>query len=293
MALSSSRGFGSLRRKNSNRDTTDLFQHWSAPCDEGAIHARTDDEFERQAGLLPVLLVGAEDGSANSTKMRRPARTIAFNVVMPAKSLPRKRSPPREQAIEAGDSIFTPRMKALLLRAVVLARRRKHLADTTRRSYQGRLDRERWTRLWCWHPPTNTASGCANVTARCAATFSPSWSIRTFHRITMAARGNCGPQPHTAKLQADSVSKWGADLFAGIRSVVGTAARRGTDAYRAIRAVLGGEFVIQGGMSRYSEQVPTRPRQSARRARHLIIIKGDRIGEPTGSIIRNHYCPVR
>ena len=33
-------------------------------------------------------------------------------------------------------------MKALLLRAVVLARRRKHLADTTRRSYQGRLDRE-------------------------------------------------------------------------------------------------------------------------------------------------------
>src|SRR6478672_12602681 len=43
------------------------------------------------------------------------------------------------------------------------------------------------------------------VTARCAATFSPSWSIRTFHRITMAARGNCGPQPHTAKLQVDSV----------------------------------------------------------------------------------------
>ena len=39
-------------------------------------------------------------------------------------------------AIEAGDSIFAPRMKALLLRAVVLARRRKHLADTTRRSYQ-------------------------------------------------------------------------------------------------------------------------------------------------------------
>src|ERR1700693_721189 len=49
------------------------------------------------------------------------------------------------------------------------------------------------------------ADGCENVTARCAATYSPSWSIRTFHRITMAARGNCGPQPHTAKLQVDSV----------------------------------------------------------------------------------------
>jgi transposase len=33
-------------------------------------------------------------------------------------------------------------MKALLLRAVVLARRRKHLAESTRRTYQSRLDRE-------------------------------------------------------------------------------------------------------------------------------------------------------
>src|SRR5271166_4974430 len=45
------------------------------------------------------------------------------------------------------------------------------------------------------------ASGCANVTARCEAICSPSWSIRRFHRITMAARGSCGPQPHTAKSQ--------------------------------------------------------------------------------------------
>jgi transposase len=37
-------------------------------------------------------------------------------------------------AIEAGDTIFAPRMKALLLRAVVLARRRKTLAESTRRS---------------------------------------------------------------------------------------------------------------------------------------------------------------
>ena len=33
-------------------------------------------------------------------------------------------------------------MKALLLRAVVLARRRKQLAESTRRTYQARLDRE-------------------------------------------------------------------------------------------------------------------------------------------------------
>ncbi|EQD47652.1 transposase IS66, partial [mine drainage metagenome] len=44
-------------------------------------------------------------------------------------------------AIEAGDAIFAPRMKMLLLRAVVLARRRKELAESTRLSYQRRLDR--------------------------------------------------------------------------------------------------------------------------------------------------------
>jgi transposase len=45
-------------------------------------------------------------------------------------------------AIEAGDTIFALRMKALLLRAVMLARRRNNLAESTRRGYQRRLDRE-------------------------------------------------------------------------------------------------------------------------------------------------------
>ena len=40
-------------------------------------------------------------------------------------------------------------------------------------------------------------------------------------------------------------SNWGADLFAAVRSVVSTAARRGTNAYQAIRLVLNGESVIQ------------------------------------------------
>jgi transposase len=43
-------------------------------------------------------------------------------------------------AIEAGDAVFAPRMKALLLRAVVIARRRGDLAESTRREYRRRLD---------------------------------------------------------------------------------------------------------------------------------------------------------
>jgi transposase len=45
-------------------------------------------------------------------------------------------------AIEAGDATFAPRTKALLLQAVVLARRRTSLAASTRRAYRQRLDRE-------------------------------------------------------------------------------------------------------------------------------------------------------
>ena len=41
-------------------------------------------------------------------------------------------------AAEAGDTIFAPRMKALLLRAVVLARRHRGLAESTRREYRRR-----------------------------------------------------------------------------------------------------------------------------------------------------------
>src|SRR5215211_977137 len=43
-------------------------------------------------------------------------------------------------AIEAGDIIFAPRLKALLLRAVVLARRHRGLAESTRREYRRRLE---------------------------------------------------------------------------------------------------------------------------------------------------------
>jgi len=42
-------------------------------------------------------------------------------------------------------------------------------------------------------------------------------------------------------------SDWGADLFAGIRSVVGTAARNGIDAYAAILNTLCGKQTLVPG----------------------------------------------
>ena len=42
-------------------------------------------------------------------------------------------------------------------------------------------------------------------------------------------------------------SAWGPDLCAAVKSVVGTAARRGIDAYHAIHAVLSGRTVLAPG----------------------------------------------
>jgi transposase len=42
-------------------------------------------------------------------------------------------------------------------------------------------------------------------------------------------------------------SDWSADLFAAVRSVIGTAARHGIDAYQAIRNTLCGQSVLAPG----------------------------------------------
>jgi transposase len=149
-------------------------------------------------------------------------------------------------AIEAGDSIFAPRMKALLLRAVVLARRRKHLAESTRRTYQSRLDRE-LDAIMVLAPSNQHGKRLRKRYGKVRG------HLFTFLEHPDVPPDNNGserelrPTATYRKVTGGFRSKWGADLFAGVRSVVGTAARRGTDAYRAIRAVLDGESVIQPG----------------------------------------------
>ena len=149
-------------------------------------------------------------------------------------------------AIETGDTIFAPRMKALLLRAVVLARRRKTLAQSTRRSYQRTLDRELNAIMVL--APTNPHG--KRLRKRYG-------KVRS-HLFTFLEHPDAPPDNNSSerelrptatyrKVTGGFRSKWGADLFAGVRSIVGTAARQGIDAYQAIRAVLGRESIIQPG----------------------------------------------
>ena len=146
-------------------------------------------------------------------------------------------------ALEAGDAIFAPRMKMLLLRAFALSRRRHRLAESTRRSYRQRLDREldaimrlapgnrhgqrlrkRYGRLrshlftFLDHPEVGADNNSSERELRPTA---------TYRKVTGGFR-----------------SKWGANFFAAVRSIIGTAARRGIDAYQAIKMILQGQSVL-------------------------------------------------
>jgi transposase len=151
-----------------------------------------------------------------------------------------------EFAIEAGDTVFAPRMKSLLLRAVVLARRRKILAESTRRAYLRRLDHELNAVMML--APSNRHG--RRLRKRYGKVRS---HLFTFLEHPDAPPDNNGserelrPTATYRKVTGGFRSQWGADLFAAVRSVIGTAARWGTDAYQAIRAVLDGESVIQPG----------------------------------------------
>ena len=151
-----------------------------------------------------------------------------------------------QYAIDAGDTVFAPRMKMLLLRAVVLARRRKRLAASTRRAYLRRLDHD-----------LNAIMGLAPGNPHGKRLRQRFGKVRnslfTFLEHPDAPPDNnrsereLRPTATYRKVTGGFRSNWGADLFAAVRSVVGTAARRGLDAYQAIRAVLDGETVVQPG----------------------------------------------
>ena len=142
-------------------------------------------------------------------------------------------------AVDAGDTGFAPRMKALLLRAVLLARRRHALAASTRQQYRRRLDRDLDV-IMGLHPTNRHGQRLRKRYGKVRN------DLFTFLIHPDAPPDNNGserelrPTATYRKVTGGFRSQWGADLFASIRSVVGTAARSGIDAYAAILNTLCG-----------------------------------------------------
>ncbi len=146
-------------------------------------------------------------------------------------------------AIDAGDTVFAPRMKALLLRAVILARRRKALAASTRQQYRRRLDRDLDAIMAL--APSNQHG--RRLKKRYGKIRNDLFTFLIHPDVppdNNSSERELRPTATYRKVTGGFRSDWGADLFAGVRSVVGTAARNGIDAYAAILNTLCGKQTL-------------------------------------------------
>jgi transposase len=149
-------------------------------------------------------------------------------------------------AIEAGDDVFAPRLKALLLRAVLLARRRLELKASTRLEYRRRLERE-LTAILALRPTNRHGQ---RLRKRYLAVRDGLFTFLEHPDVPPDNNGSerdLRPMATYRKVTGGFRSTWGADLCAALKSVVGTAARRGIDAYHAILAVLSGRTILDPG----------------------------------------------
>jgi transposase len=149
-------------------------------------------------------------------------------------------------AIDAGDRIFAPRMKMLLLRAFVLARRRHHLAEGTRRQYRRRLDRDLDV-IMALAPTTKDGRRLRKRYGKVRAHLFTFLDHPEVDPDNNSSERELRPTATYRKVTGGFRSKWGSDLFASFRSVVGTAGRRGIDAYQAIKMTLQGKSVLAPG----------------------------------------------
>ena len=140
-------------------------------------------------------------------------------------------------AIEAGDTVFAPRMKALLLRAVVLARRHRDLASRTRREYRRRLE-QALDAVMVLAPTQRDGRRLRRRYGRIRSYLFTFLDHPELPADNNGSERELRPTATYRKVTGGFRSKWGADLYAAVRSVIGTAARHGVDAYTAIQQTL-------------------------------------------------------
>jgi len=151
-----------------------------------------------------------------------------------------------QYAIDAGDAVFAPRMKALLLRAVVLARRHRTLAESTRQTYRRRLEHD-LNRVMVLAPIQRDGR---RLRKRYGKLREHLFTFLSYPEVTAdnnSSERELRPTATYRKVTGGFRSDWGADLFAAVRSIIGTAKRRGIDAYQAILNTLQGQSTLAPG----------------------------------------------
>jgi transposase len=144
-----------------------------------------------------------------------------------------------QYAIDAGDTVFAPDLRALLQEACGIGQRRPGLADATLHSYASKLERK-LDRLLRRQPTNGAGKKLLQAIKGCRSNLFVFLSNRALPPTNNGSEQNLRSAVIFRKVTNCFRAEWSAHLYADIRSVLETARRRSIGALEAIRLTLAG-----------------------------------------------------
>lgn len=150
-------------------------------------------------------------------------------------------------AIDAGDTVFAPAFKLVLLRAVAIGKRREALKDSTLAQYAADLDRRLDKMLSGPAPKSAPARRLYQAMRRDRADLFRFVTRRDVPYTNNACERALRPSVIFRKVTNCFRAEWGAKVYAAAASVIATGRLHGLTALEALRAALAGIPVMPSG----------------------------------------------
>lgn len=150
-------------------------------------------------------------------------------------------------AVEAGDTLFAPGFRRVLLRAVAIGKRRASLKDSTLKQYQADLDRRLDKLLSGPEPKQNAARRLFRAMRRDRADLFRFVMRRDVPYTNNACERALRPSVIFRKVTNCFRAEWGAKVYAAAASVIATGRLHGLTALEALRMALIGIPIIRPG----------------------------------------------
>jgi transposase len=150
-------------------------------------------------------------------------------------------------AIEAGDTVFAPGFKLVLLRAMAIGKRREQLKDGTLEQYRADLNRRLDKLLSGPEPKQDAARRLYRAMRRDRADLFRFVTRRDVSYTNNACERALRPSVIFRKVTNCFRAEWGAKVYAAAATVIATGRLHGLSALEAIRAALAGVPVMRSG----------------------------------------------
>jgi len=150
-------------------------------------------------------------------------------------------------AIDAGDTVFAPRFRLVLLRAVAIGKRREALKDSTLKQYHADLDRRLDKLLSGPEPQQDAARRLFRAMRRDRADLFRFVTRRDVPYTNNACERALRPSVIFRKVTNCFRAEWGAKVYAAAASVIATGRLHGMSALEALRMALAGVPIIKSG----------------------------------------------